>query len=151
MYVHHTRGHRSDIIAGMKGGIALAGVVLAVTALHAQTGAVRVRVIDAKGEAVPGATVTLAGSWGRAVRTLSTNRAGEVLWKKLPFGEWYFSVDLSQAPVAVCDSKARTITLRVAPPTGSVQFVVTGAATLLEIEPTPICATLDLPEPSRHK
>ncbi len=75
-----------------------------------------------------------------------------MLWKKLPLGEWYFSVGLSRRPVAVCDSHERTVTLQIAPPsTGTGQFVVNGAAVLLDIEPLAICETLDLAKPSGAK
>lgn len=107
----------------------LAAILLPAPLLYEQSGTVRIRVIDSHGAAVPGSAVSLADSWDRTVRTLSTNRTGEVLW-----------------------NHERTITLRVAPPpTGADQFVVNYPGPPLDIEPMPICETLDPPEPSRNK
>jgi hypothetical protein len=83
----------------VNGGTALIGaVLLAATALHGQTGTVCVRVIDSKGAAMPEAAVSLAHPWDRTVRTLPANRIGEVLFKKLSFGEWFFRGIVAAAP-----------------------------------------------------
>jgi hypothetical protein len=85
----------------------LVGVLLAVfTPLWAQTGRVRIRVIDPRGLVVPAATVSLLGTFDQPIRTEVANDAGESVWTDLPLGE-------SHLRVIVPGFKSRLLTVTV--------------------------------------
>ncbi len=64
----------------------VAGALLTTIApLLAQSGSLRVRVVDASGAVIPGSTVTLAGA-GSEERTATTNSEGVAVLSELPAG-----------------------------------------------------------------
>jgi Carboxypeptidase regulatory-like domain len=91
--------------------------LLANAPLWAQTGAVRIRVTDSNGRAIPQASVSLANAWNRTISSASANNAGEVHRTHLPFGDLYFyasapGFDPYRAGIAICDRRERTIAVK---------------------------------------
>src|ERR1700684_2502553 len=66
--------------------ILVGALLAAVTPLWAQTGRVRIRVIDPRGLVVPAATVSLVGVDDQPIRTMVANDTGESVWTDLPLG-----------------------------------------------------------------
>ncbi len=66
--------------------ILVGALLTVVTPLWAQTGRVRIRVIDILGSAIPMATVSLLGADDQPTRTEVANDAGESVWPDLPLG-----------------------------------------------------------------
>jgi Carboxypeptidase regulatory-like domain len=128
-------------------------LLLAAAPLWAQTGAVRIRVTDPDGRAIPEASVSLANAWDRTVGSASTNNAGEVYRTHLPFGNLYFSASTPgfytyRAGIAICDGREQTIVVKLAPwPRQGQQFVVYGPGFMVEPFPMPTCENLDLGSP----
>jgi hypothetical protein len=145
-------------IHGMRPAVLFGALLLAVPVLWGQTGTVRIRVVDANGSAISKANVSLSNNWNRSVRTLSTDAAGEVLWKNLPLGEWNFSVGVAgyypyRLPLSICDHRENTIVARLqqAPePRPEEQFLAEGPGWTVEAMPVAYCQTLDLPSPSQQ-
>jgi hypothetical protein len=97
-------------------------LLLAIAPLWAQTGSARIRVADARGTAIPQATVSLISRWDGSVRTLSTNDTGEVVWADLPLGDarflvWAPGFRLRRMTVTVRNGEDQTVAafLEVAP------------------------------------
>lgn len=66
----------------------LVGALLtAISPLMAQSGRVRIRVIDPAGAVVPGAEVSLLGTDGEPIRVAKVNEIGEVVFTDLPIGD----------------------------------------------------------------
>ena len=59
----------------------------AISPLIAQSGRVRIRVIDATGAVIPRAEVSLLGGDDKPQRTERANEVGEIVWTDLPFGD----------------------------------------------------------------
>jgi hypothetical protein len=133
--------------------VLVGALLLAATVLWAQTGAVRIRVTDSNGRAIPEATVSLANAWDRTVSSASTNNTGEVHWAHLPLGDLYFYASAPgfypyRAGIAICDGREQTIVVKLAPwPEQGQQFVVYGPAFMVEPFPMPTCESLDLGSP----
>ena len=58
----------------------------------AQTGRVRIRVVDAAGAPLATAQAGLLGSDGRPMRTMQANGSGEIVFAELPMGDNRFEV-----------------------------------------------------------
>ena len=137
----------------------LVGALLLSPTAWAQTGSVRIRVTDVSGHLVPGATVSLYNNWNRKIGTLSADRTGEILWPRLPFAEWRFTVVAPGfAPDAfalnICESHKQMIRVELpaAPPDRDLNIVtVEASAMLLKLEPMPYCNVLNLPQPPKPK
>jgi len=130
--------------------------------LTAQTGKVRIQVTDPNGVGIPAASVALADSWGKTLRTLSTNRAGDIRWTGISLGRSYFYVSASgyyslQLEIVTCDNREQTIPARLSalpknPKDGPI--IVEGTTFFIETVPMPNCETLELASnpgpPKRH-
>jgi hypothetical protein len=152
-------------IHGMRPAVLFGALLLAGALLWGQTGTVRIRVVDANGSAISKANVSLSNDWNRTVRTLTTDAAGEVLWKNLPRGEWSFSVGVPGfypylLPLNICDNREKTIVARLQPapePRPEEQFLAEGPGWTVEAMPSAYCQTLDVPsvsqqrKPAKHK
>ena len=119
--------------------------------LTAQTGSVRIQVTDPKGALVTRANVSLADSWNRVIRTLSTNDAGEILWTNVPLGRSYFSVNVPgfnilRIALTVCDSREQHIQAKLPLPPNTQVITVDSASALVETIEMPNCGTLDAPK-----
>jgi hypothetical protein len=142
----------------MRAAVLCGALLLAGAALWGQTGTVRIRVVDANGSAISKANLSLSNNWNRTVRTLTTDAAGEVLWKNLPLGEWSFSVGVAgfypyRLPLSICDSHEKAIVARLQPapePRPEEQFLAEGPGWTVEAVPAAYCQTLDFPSPSRQ-
>ena len=86
--------------------ILVGALLTAVTPLWAQTGRVRIRVIDPLGSVVPMATVSLLGTFDQPIGTEVANDAGESVWTDLPLG-------FSRLRVIVPGFKSRLLTVTV--------------------------------------
>jgi Carboxypeptidase regulatory-like domain len=142
----------------MRPAVLFGALLLAGAVLWGQTGTVRIRVVDANGAAIPKANVSLSNNWNRTMRALSTDAAGEVLWRNLPIGEWSFSVGVSgfypyRLPLSICDNHEKTIMARLQPapePRPEEQFLAEGPGWTVEAMPAAYCQMLDLPSPSQQ-
>ena len=149
----------------MRPAVLFGALLLAVAVLWGQTGTVRIRVVDANGSAISKANVSLSNNWNRTVRTLTTDAAGEVLWKNPALGEWSFSVGVPgfypyRLSVSVCNNHEKTIVARLQPspePRPEEQISAGGPGWTVEAVPAAYCQTLDLPslaqqaKPAKHK
>jgi hypothetical protein len=118
--------------------------------LRAQTGRLRIRVTDPTGEAVPGAEVSLIGSFDLPVRTIVADDAGETAWANLPSGELHFEVvgygpDFGSVDIEVLDQEEKIVSIRLEPVDPAVEAI------LLETIQMPYSQTLDLAPVSRSK
>jgi Carboxypeptidase regulatory-like domain len=151
--IHYQRAAVVRYIQGMRAAVLFGAVLLAGAPLWAQTSTVRIRVTDAHGAAIPGATVSLMDRWNRTVRTLSTNTASEIIWKDLPLGDWYFYAGAPgfypyRVGIAICDGREQTITAQLKAathPRPEQQFLAEGPGWTVEAMPAPYCQTRDLP------
>lgn len=139
-------------------GVILVGTLfLSLSMGWAQTGAVRIHVMDGNGSPIRGATVMLFDPWNRTVGNSPTNKAGDVLWRHLSFGEWRFLViargfAADVFAVNVCESPEQTIRtkLPMAPPEKNINLItVEATAALIDLPPMPYCDVLDLPQPTK--
>src|SRR5262245_26711771 len=88
--------HRSSRRWRNGGLIVLAMIVRAAVAAAAQTssGTIVGRIVDAQGDTVPGATVTLTKPATRETRTVTTDRTGEFVFASVQPGVYDVAVDL---------------------------------------------------------
>lgn len=149
----------------MRPAVLFGALLLAGPLLWGQTGTLRIHVVDANGSAIAKANVSLSNNWNRTIRTLTTDAAGEVLWKNLALGEWNFSVGVPgfypyRLPVSVCDNHEKTIVARLQPAPEQrpeERFLAEGPGWTVEARPAACCQTLDLPslaqqaKPAKHK
>jgi len=81
--MHQLRNRRSILIGTL---------LTIVSPLMAQSGRIRIRVIDSAGSAIAGAEVLLLAEGGQPARTLLSDDHGEVIWNDLPLGNNKFRV-----------------------------------------------------------
>jgi hypothetical protein len=142
----------------MRPAVLFGALLLAGGVLWGQTGTVRIRVVDANGSAISKANGSLSNNWNRSVRTLSTDAAGEVLWKNPALGEWSFSVGVAgfhpyRLTLSICDQREKTIMARLQPAPEQrpeEQFLAEGPGWTVEAMPAAYCQTLDLPSRSQQ-
>ena len=77
----------------MNGHAVLVGaLLLAIAPLWARSVPICIHVADPVGDALPGAQVTLLGAKGKPIRTLTTDKAGLLVWEDPPLGDSRFRV-----------------------------------------------------------
>jgi hypothetical protein len=137
----------------------LVGALLtAISPLLAQTGRVRIRVIDATGAVVTTAEASLLGADAKPTKTVRANDAGEIAFSDLPFGECRFSVvalGFNTRPLLAILRNSDEVKLEAILDVGSIGTVVSVEPATVEtvpVEPrqTPARST-PAPEPKRTK
>lgn len=80
----------------MNRGAVLVGALLAVIPpLWARSVPICIHVTDPTGQRLPGAQVTLLGANGKPIRTLTTDKAGVLVWEDAPLGDSHFRVSMT--------------------------------------------------------
>ncbi len=69
-------------------------LLIPVSPLGAETGSLRIHVVDTASSVLPGAQVTLLGPKDKLIRTLSTDKEGVLVWENPPLGESRFRVSV---------------------------------------------------------
>ncbi len=127
----------------------------AISPLLAQSGRVRIRVIDPAGHAIPRAQVSLLGPEDKPQRTEQADEVGELVWAALPFGESKISVTspgfaTSRLVLIVRNSIELNVDVQL-------QVGGVGGGALIEPDQSPLVAYLDPPpevakppRPNRH-
>lgn len=135
-------GHVCGLLSGesppeprSRRGLLVGALLTAISPLMAQTGRVRIRVIDANGAMVVTAEASLLGSDKKPKRTVRANEVGEIAWTDLPLGNCQFTV---MAP----GFKARSlpVTLRNGDEVKievSLEVGAVGEVVMIETTPTP--------------
>jgi len=75
--------------------VLIGAMLTAISPLMAQSGRVRIRVIDESGAVIPNAEVSLLGKDQKPVLTKRANEAGEVVLTDLPIGDSRVSVSVN--------------------------------------------------------
>jgi hypothetical protein len=66
--------------------VLVSALLVCISPLWAQTGPLRIRVVDPAPNVLPGAQITLLGPKDVPIRTLSTDKDGVLVWENLPLG-----------------------------------------------------------------
>jgi hypothetical protein len=106
----------------------------------AQTGRVRIRMINANGSMVATAEASLLGGDSKPVRTGDANELGEIAFTDLPFGDSRFSVvapGFNTKPLTVTIKNSDEIGVEIGLEVGSV-----GGPMLVETESAKMSSTL---------
>jgi len=134
--------------------ILLGALLTAVSPLFAQSGRVRIRVVDPTGMPVKHALVSLWGRNENIIRQEEVDENGEVVLRDLPLGDSTFSVvaggfDRAQITITVRDAEEQTVTvtLQIGALVGELVEVRTAGPAASGYIPSP--TLLDLPPPQQ--
>ena len=116
----------------------------------AQSGRVRIRVVDTKGAVIATAEASLLGAGGKPLRTAQVNGDGDIVFAGLPVVDCYFSVvapGFNGKALTVTVHNSDEVKIAAALEVGSV-----GGPMIVETKPAKMGSTLDAaPEAKRAK